>query len=115
MLVMIAALRTFLFTKMPPSDLLVTIEMFFPYVPLVALIFFRRARATYYITAASLLLLFVSGTWASVGMARAMYPQGAGMFIPQLLGSLFFVYLMGLLGWKYTRGRASRAYYGFPE
>ncbi len=109
------ALRTHLYTKMPPSDVLVTVEMFFPYVPFLALLFFRKAQWTYYITAVSLLLLFGPGAWTSARMAAAMYSQGAGMFIPQLLGSLIGIYLMGLLGWKYICGRASREYYGFDE
>ena len=110
---MTVALRTYLFRKMPDADILVTVEMFFPVIPLIALIFFRYARPTYYVTVPSLVWFNGSGIKASLESIERLRNEGVGMFVVGMAISIGLTALIGLLTWKYTFGRPSRAYYGF--
>lgn len=113
MFTLAVALRAHLLRKMPEVDALMAVEIFFPVIPVIALIFFRYARATYYITTPCLVWFIGGGVLGIIENLQRVREEGIGMFIPGTIISICFVALLALLTWKYIFGNPSRAYYGF--
>ena len=78
--------------------------------PTIALLFFRYAQATYYITSVALgfvVIPFGLSTISSLGMERT----GSGFV---MFGNVFWLLIFVLLWWKFSLGKPSRTYFGFP-
>ena len=106
------AFRVYLFLRIPPLGIVGTAMYFHMLVPLVAMIFFRRAKATYYVSSASVLWMAIEGGRNALILQLGYWKLGWGMFVPQLLGTALMLWLFYKLIRHYVFGAVSRAYYG---
>ncbi len=108
----IVAARVYWIFRIPPLGVVEAATFFYMIVPLVALVFFRRATATYYISSVSLLWFCIAGSWDWLMILLREFDLGSGKFLPHLFGAVFDTWLLYLLTRHYVFGAASRAYYG---
>ena len=80
-------------------------------IPFLALVFFRYARATYYIVSITLGLALLRFGWLSLMLASSLSGGSSPLFFGFGLWTVGLVFL----SWKFIFGTPSRAYYGFVE
>jgi hypothetical protein len=104
--------RIYFASKYPLTGALETALFFWVVVPLIPLIFFRNAKATYYIASASVLGFVATACWDTLLLQLGYWKLGWGMFLPQLFASAVILRLLYKLARHYVFGAVSRAYYG---
>ena len=81
------------------------------FVPLCALLFRKRSRATYYLTSASLAIIVIRTLWNTAGFQGVEFNWAWTIFGARIGVGLFMLWLWA----AFSLGRASRVYFQFPQ